>query len=92
MGLVGLVEFFWHINHCRLFNVKYSLYIYIKNIRFLQDAKANSEYSSKRLCNKTRLILILENKQQNKIDKKSKFTQYGHHFFKLFYQHAFETT
>ena len=24
----------WHINHCRLFNAKYSLYIYIKYIRF----------------------------------------------------------
>ena len=27
----------WHINHCRLFNVKYSLYIYIKYIRFGLD-------------------------------------------------------
>ena len=24
----------WHINHCRLFNAKSSLYIYIKYIRF----------------------------------------------------------
>ena len=24
----------WHINHCRLFNAKFSLYIYIKYIRF----------------------------------------------------------
>ena len=24
----------WHINHCKLFNVKASLYIYIKNIGF----------------------------------------------------------
>ena len=24
----------WHINHCRLFNAKSSLYIYIKNIEF----------------------------------------------------------
>ena len=24
----------WHINHCRLFNAKFSLYIYIKNIWF----------------------------------------------------------
>ena len=24
----------WHINHCRLFNAKYSLYIYIKYIGF----------------------------------------------------------
>ena len=24
----------WHINHCRLFNTKYSLYIHIKNIGF----------------------------------------------------------
>ena len=28
----GLV--LWHINHCRLFNAKSSLYIYIKYIRF----------------------------------------------------------
>ena len=28
----GLV--LWHINHCRLFNVKSSLYIYIKYISF----------------------------------------------------------
>ena len=28
----GLV--LWHINHCRLFNAKFSLYIYIKNILF----------------------------------------------------------
>ena len=26
---------FWHINHCRLFNTKYSLYIYIKYMIFL---------------------------------------------------------
>ena len=30
--LVGLV--LWHINHCRLFNAKSSLYIYIKYIGF----------------------------------------------------------
>ena len=24
----------WHINHCRLFNAKFSFYIYIKYIRF----------------------------------------------------------
>ena len=24
----------WHINHCRLFNAKFSLYIYIKYIGF----------------------------------------------------------
>ena len=24
----------WHTNHCRLFNAKFSLYIYIKHIRF----------------------------------------------------------
>ena len=24
----------WHINHCKLFNVESSLYIYIKYIRF----------------------------------------------------------
>ena len=28
----GLV--LWHINHCRLFNAKFSLYIYIKYILF----------------------------------------------------------
>ena len=26
--------FLWHINHCRLFNAKLSLYIYIKYIGF----------------------------------------------------------
>ena len=30
--LLGLV--LWHINHCRLFNAKSSLYIYIKNVGF----------------------------------------------------------
>ena len=29
-GLVGLGWVLWHINHCRLFNAKSSLYIYIK--------------------------------------------------------------
>ena len=29
--------FFWHINYCRLFNAKSSLYIYIKYIRFGWD-------------------------------------------------------
>ena len=28
----GLV--LWHINHCRLYNPKFSLYVYIKYIRF----------------------------------------------------------
>ena len=31
-NLVGWI--LWHINHCRLFNAKSSLYIYIKYIRF----------------------------------------------------------
>ena len=31
-GRFGLV--LWHINHCRLFNAKSSLYIYIKYISF----------------------------------------------------------
>ena len=30
--MIGLV--LWHINHCRLFNAKFSLYIYIKYIGF----------------------------------------------------------
>ena len=32
--LVWLGWVLWHINHCRLFNAKSSLYIYIKYIRF----------------------------------------------------------
>ena len=32
--LVGLGWVLWHINHCRLFNAKSSLYIYIKYIWF----------------------------------------------------------
>ena len=31
-GLVWLGWVLWHINHCRLFNAKSSLYIYIKYI------------------------------------------------------------
>ena len=30
--LVGWI--LWHINHCRLFNAKSSLYIYIEYVRF----------------------------------------------------------
>ena len=33
-GWVGLGWVLWHINHCRLFNAKSSLYIYIKYIWF----------------------------------------------------------
>ena len=33
-GLVWFGLVLWHINHCRLFNAKYSLYIYIKYIWF----------------------------------------------------------
>ena len=35
MTWFGLV--LWHINHCRLFNAKSSLFIYIKYIRFGLD-------------------------------------------------------
>ena len=31
VGLVGL-SFLWDINHCRLFDASYSLYIYIRYI------------------------------------------------------------
>ena len=49
------------------------------------------EAYDKQLYYKKWLILIKKNKQQNKkIDTKSKFTQYVHHFFQLLYQHAFE--
>ena len=34
IGSFGLDGFLCHINHCRLFNAKSSLYIYIKYIRF----------------------------------------------------------
>ena len=34
MGLVEIGLVLWHINHCRLLNTKFSLYMYIKNIWF----------------------------------------------------------
>ena len=34
IGLFGLVGFLWHIKHCKLFNAKSSLYIFIKYIGF----------------------------------------------------------
>ena len=34
LTIIWFVRVLWHINHCRLFNAKSSLYIYIKYIGF----------------------------------------------------------
>ena len=44
LNIYDLVWVLWHINHCRLFNAKSSLYIYIKYLFGLVGFYAKSSY------------------------------------------------
>ena len=65
--------------------------VHVQLLWYLSDAEAKLgifQHDNKCLYYKTRLILILKNKQQNKMIEKIKLTQFGHYFF---YSHTSET-
>ena len=67
--------------------------LYEYTLIYIQGVEAKLgifKYNNNKQLSKNKIHLNLKNKQQNKIDTNSKFTQYGCHFFQLMYQHTFK--